>query len=85
MVFIVDWDIPEKRRRMFYYYLNKIKASREISGSMSSMSVMMTEDEGLAREVYELALKYGRTSLYEGRLLASNNHAAPGPGADSAS
>lgn len=67
------------RKRMFYYYLNKIKASREISGSMSSKSVMITDDEGLAREVYDLAIKYGRASLYEGSLLASNNHKAPNP------
>ena len=39
---------------------------------MSSMSVMIVEEEALAREVYELATKYGRASIYEGDLLASN-------------
>lgn len=75
--FIVDWDIPEKKRRMFYYYLNKIKVRREIVGSMSSMSVMIVRDKDLALEVFSLASEYGRSSVYEGVLLDSNNHRVP--------
>lgn len=73
-LYVVDWDIPMEKRRMFYYYLNKIKARREIVGSMSSQSVMMVNDEDLAREVYVLASKYGRTSLYSATLLETTNH-----------
>ena len=62
--FLVDWDIPIGSRRMFYYYLNKIRAKRELSGDMSSRSVMMVADADLAREVYDLTSKYGRASLY---------------------
>ena len=76
-VFIVDWDIPEKKRRMFYYYLNKIKVKREIMGSMSSMSVMIVKDRDLALEVFNLACNYGRSSIYEGVLLDSNSQRDP--------
>lgn len=40
---------------------------------MSSMSVMLTQDEDLAREVYSLASTFGRTSLYKVELLKSTN------------
>jgi len=72
--YIVDWDIPTERRRMFYYYLNQVKARHGLEGSMSSQSVMMATDEELAREVFALASKYGKASLYLADLIESNNH-----------
>jgi len=36
---------------------------------MSTMSVLITDEEDLAMEVYQLARKFGRANLYEARLL----------------
>lgn len=47
--YIVDWDLPMEKRRMFYYYLEKIKKKHEVEGSMSSQSVMIINDSDLAR------------------------------------
>jgi len=71
--YIVDWDIPMEKRRMFYYHLNKIKDAWGILGSMSSMSVMTVLDKDLALEVFNLASRYGRSSIYEAKLLDSTN------------
>ena len=66
-VYIVDWDIRRERRRMFYYYLTKLKG---LQGSMSTASVMVVDSLEVARAVFELAKKYGRAHLYEAKELA---------------
>lgn len=69
--YLVDWDIPMQRRRMFYYNLNKIKVKHELVGSMSSQSVFIVADIKLAREVHDLASSYGLSHLYSCREIIS--------------
>ncbi len=70
--FIVDWDIPTKCRRMFYYHLKKIRLKYEIQGTMSTASVMHTDDRKLAEDVFNLATKYGKANLYAASLVRTN-------------
>jgi len=70
-VYLVDWDIPRGVRRKFYYELAKIKRAHGLHGSMSSQSVMLIDDGSVAREVYELANRYGQANLYRVEKVAS--------------
>ncbi len=63
-MWLVDWDIQSKKRGLFYYHLKKIRKKYGLYGAMSSQSVMLIDDESVAREVYELADKFGQASLY---------------------
>jgi len=68
-LFIVDWDIPAKKRRLFYYYLMKLKKKYGLFGSMSTMSVMVVDNVEVARAVHNLAKKYGESHLYEAKEI----------------
>ncbi|MEM2370581.1 MAG: hypothetical protein QXH51_06735 [Candidatus Bathyarchaeia archaeon] len=73
MIYIVDWDIPEEKRFLFYYYLKKIKRKYRLSVTISTYSVVKVNDEKLAREIFELASKYGKANLYKAELIAQAN------------
>jgi predicted NAD/FAD-binding protein len=71
-VYIIDWDVvsvgPE--RFAFYRQLAKLKKELGLQGTMSSMSVMITSDEGLAERVFQIAKQYAKTvHLYKGRQV----------------
>lgn len=68
-LFIVDYDIPRRpqsKRRAFYRKLMKLKEKMGLFGKMSTMSVLITADPVMAREVYRLAKEYGSANLYSG-------------------
>jgi len=69
-MWLVDWDIPSEKRVLFYYHLGKIKKKYGLYGVMSSQSVMLVDDESIAREVYELANRYGQANLYRVEKVA---------------
>jgi len=59
VVWVVDWDIPlTKDRYKFYHALRKLKERLGLAGGMSTMSVLITADENLAYEVYNLAQRF---------------------------
>ena len=70
-VYIIDWDVSVGRDRfVFYRQLAKLKKELGIQGSMSSMSVLITPDEGLAERVFEIAKQYAkRVHMYKGRQV----------------
>jgi len=70
-IYIVDWDLPVgNSRRAFYRKLARLKEELGLHGQMSSMSVLITKDENLASQVYELAEKYTkRVHMYVGRQV----------------
>ena len=68
-VFVIEWDVSLKRRRMFYYYLAKLKKKYDLFGSMSTMSVMVVNSVEVARAVHSLAKKYGESHLYEAKEI----------------
>ena len=69
--YILDWDIPLGRDRfVFYRQLAKLKLELGLHGSMSSMSVLITPDEGLAERVFEIAKQYAKcVHMYKGRQV----------------
>jgi len=72
-VWVVDWDIPaadKAARQRFYRRLRYIWLNYYGDTRMSTMSVLITDEEDLAREVYSLARKYGRANLYEARPVS---------------
>jgi hypothetical protein len=68
-IYILDWDIPLGRERfVFYRQLAKLKKELGLHGSMSSMSVLITSDAGLAERVFQIAKQYAkRVHLYKGQ------------------
>lgn len=68
-IFIIEWDISLKRRRMFYYHLTKLKKKYGLFGSMSTMSVMVVDNVEVARAVHNLAKEYGESHLYEAKEI----------------
>jgi len=68
-VWIVDWDIPVGPMRFgFYREMKRLRKELGLVGRMSTMSVLITEDEDLAWRVYHLALRYTkRAHIYEAR------------------
>ena len=74
-MFIVDWDIPSKpawRRVYFYKKLRKVRKAFGLEGRMSTMSVLIVQDEKLAWAVHNLASQYGRSNIYRGVPLNSS-------------
>jgi len=72
---VIDWDIPRKpssRRRQFYRRLWKLRDAHVDPGFTSSFSVLVTMDECLAKDIFELAKQYGRTRLFEARIIAEH-------------
>jgi hypothetical protein len=67
VVWVVDWDIPlDKNRFGFYRALRRLRKEMHLEGGMSSMSVLITEDEKLAWAVYGVAAEYAvRFHIYE--------------------
>jgi len=68
-LYIIDYDIPRKpqsKRRAFYRQLTKIKHKMGSLGKISTMSVLVTPDQALATQIYDLARKYGKANLYLG-------------------
>jgi len=73
-VYIIDWDISlTKNRRQFYRKLAKLRAKMNLHGRMSTMSVLVTRDEHLARRVFELVIKYHRANLYRAVKIGGGN------------
>jgi len=71
-VWVVDWDIPaadKAARQRFYRRLRYIWLNYYGDTRMSTMSVLITDEEDLAREVYQLARRFGRANLYEARKV----------------
>ena len=61
--FIVDYDLPTGRDRLrFYRALKKLLKEYVALGSFSTESVFITDDYGLAKQVYNLALGVGGKS-----------------------
>ena len=69
--YIIDWDVSVGRDRfIFYRKLNKLKKELGLHGSMSSISVLITPDEGLAERVFEIAKQYAKcVHMYKGRQV----------------
>jgi hypothetical protein len=71
-VFIVDYDLPKfpTGRRVQFYRVKKrlIKEARiqnsEIQVLLSSMSVVLTNDQGLARDISALAQDFAASSTH---------------------
>ena len=66
-VFIVDYDIPLEpawRRVYFYKKLKKLRASHDLTGKLSTQSVLIVQDEKLARDVHRLAADFGKSNIY---------------------
>jgi hypothetical protein len=72
-VYIITWDMPPEdraKRRMFYYYLKKIRVKAKVREQDLPTSVFETPDKKIARQVFELARRYGtRARVYVGRVL----------------
>lgn len=72
VVWVVDWDIPlTKDRFRFYRALRRLRKELGLHGAMSTMSVLITEDEELAWRVYNLVVNYtSKVHIYEAREAA---------------
>jgi len=70
--YIVEYDLPaDNRRKRFYRAIGRYLASQGIEGTgWSTQSVVFTDDEKFAWEVYRQARKAGGVShVYEARRL----------------
>jgi len=67
-LWVVDYDIPveSKARRMaFYRGLWKIlEENRIVRSGKSTQSVWIIDDEKIARQIHDHAVRYGRSHLY---------------------
>ena len=66
-VFIVDWDIPNEpawRRVYFYKKLRKLRKSFGLEDRVSKQSVLVVQDERLARDIHALATEFGKSNIY---------------------
>ena len=66
-LYIVDYDVPrcpQSKRRAFYRKMSKLKKEMGLFGKMSTMSVVTTTDSQMAKQIYDLARKYGNANLY---------------------
>lgn len=69
-VWIVDYDLSmSNSRRQFYREVKRLMHERELMGRLSTYSVVVVNDEGLARAVYALASRYGKAHLYKGERI----------------
>ena len=66
-VWLCEWDISLNRNRFrFYRALGRLKKELKLEGQMSTMSVLITRDEELARRVFYLASEFTpRVHLYK--------------------
>jgi len=70
-VWIVDYDLPiHNSRRQFYREIKRLMRELNLTGNLSTFSVVTVEDEELARRVFDLASKYGRAHLYRAERIA---------------
>ena len=67
-VYVVDYDIPAipRIRMRFYREVRQLLAKNQKLAHYSTQSVLITEDEFLAKEIYLLAKKYGKARIYVG-------------------
>ena len=67
-VFIVGWDIPKEpawRRIYFYKKLRKLREGYGLGDRVSKKSVLVVQDERLARDIHALATEYGKSNIYK--------------------
>jgi len=66
-VYVVEYDIPAvpKIRMRFYREIRQFLDNGEKLAKYSTQSVIITEDEALAKMIYLIASKYGRSRLYK--------------------
>lgn len=59
-VWVVDYDLraADKNRYRFYRALNKLKKQLGLHGKLSTQSVIVTRNEELAWQIYNLARQY---------------------------
>jgi len=70
-VWIVDYDLRmANSRRQFYREVKRLMRKLNLSGSLSTFSVVVVQDEELARAIYALASRYGRAHLYKAERVA---------------
>jgi hypothetical protein len=70
-VWIVDYDLPiNSSRRQFYREIKRLMRELNLTGNLSTLSVVTVEDEELARRIFDLASKYGRAHLYRAERIA---------------
>lgn len=67
-MWVCDYDVPREpkaKRMAFYRALWKIlKEHKIVTRSRSTMSVWILDSEEIAREIHNLACKYGKSHLY---------------------
>jgi len=69
-VWIVDYDLRmANSRRQFYREAKRLMRELGLMGSLSTYSVVVVNDEELARAVHALASKYGRAHLYKAERI----------------
>jgi len=71
-VYIVDYDIPTNpawRRVYFYKKLRKLRTSHDLTGKLSTQSVLIVQDEELAKAVHALAMEYGKSNIYKAETI----------------
>jgi hypothetical protein len=66
-VYVVEYDIPDipRIRMRFYREIRRFLNNGEKLAKYSTQSVIITEDEVLAKSIYMLASKYGKARLYK--------------------
>ena len=66
-VYVVEYDIPDvpKIRMRFYREVWRFFNNSKKLAKYSTQSVIITEDEVLAKSIYMLASKYGKARLYK--------------------
>jgi len=66
-MWLVDWVIPSKpasEHRAFYRALKKLRNKHGDKVRMEGRSVLVAYDETAAKEIYNLALKYGKANKF---------------------
>jgi hypothetical protein len=64
---VVDYDIPVEshaKRRAFYRALHRTLESHDIEADRSTQSVWIIDSQEIAKEIHELACRYGKSNLY---------------------
>jgi len=66
VVYVVDYDIPAipKIRMRFYREIRQLLHNGDKYARYSTQSVLITEDEILAKSIYMIAKKYGKARIY---------------------
>jgi hypothetical protein len=65
-VYVVEYDIPAvpKIRMRFYREIRQFLDNGEKLAKYSTQSVIITDDEALAKMIYLIASKYGKSRIY---------------------